>query len=119
VITATRLTGVDETVRSLQLGHEGPVALGVGGRAVAVQGAAAVGAHGGEGGVGVERDGPAPLVNRDQMVEPAEHDQVDQLRVVAPGAPADVWTSQAAVGCWQPGNRQVRSLTIVASAPDW
>jgi len=42
-----------------------------GGGSVAVQGFGAVGAAGGGGAVGVQGDGPAPLVDRDMVVEKA------------------------------------------------
>jgi len=51
---------------------------GLGGRAVAVQGALVVGAGGGEAAVGVQGDRPAPAVHGDEVVKSAEQDRVGQ-----------------------------------------
>src|SRR6185437_9086682 len=67
-------------------------ALGRGGwrRAVAVVHPAPVGAAHGGGAVWVEGDGPAPGVDRDQMMEGAEQDQIGELGAAAAAAGRDV-----------------------------
>ena len=71
-------------------GAAAPPWLGGGGwGAVGVQGAA-VGAGGGDGAVGVQGDAPAPPVDRDQMVEGAQVEQVGQAGGAALGAGDDV-----------------------------
>src|SRR5579871_972732 len=49
---------------------------GAGGWSVAVQGFGAVGVPGGGGPIGIEDQGPAPAVNHDLMVEPAQQNAV-------------------------------------------
>jgi hypothetical protein len=57
---------------------------------VAVQGPGAVGAGSGDGAVGVQRDGPSPPVDRDEVVEGAQERQVGQAGRAALGAGDDV-----------------------------
>src|SRR5580693_10198068 len=65
---------------------------GTGGRAVAVEDFGAVGAAGGGGAVGVQGDGPAPLVDRHVMVEETlcrPRDYADLVTEAAGGGRAD------------------------------
>ena len=86
---------------------------------MAVQGAGAVGAGGGGGAVGVQAQYPAPAVDRDLVVEPAERDQIMQGGRPAEGSGDDVWwMSQTVAGWSQPGKAQC-GCRVVAARRRW